>query len=112
MSEIIECAKNKPCFVEQECILEHEGKKFESGGTWLAKRKDNDKLEGTFYAYPKEFSVGSWDGSIKVKATFGHSWRSNFGDVRQSIYFTYKGVNFYGVYYKTNSDIVRVREIK
>ena len=102
--------KTNGCFADVKCTIEIEGKKFTSGGAFIGKDK-NGKYGGLLYAYEKTNQVGNWDGSIKVNAIFGRGWKSNFGDIRQSVWFTYKGTCFYGVYYKSNSDIVRCRQI-
>jgi hypothetical protein len=99
-------------FIENDCSIVLEGKTFSNGGAFIGKRKDNGKLGGILYAYPKEDKVGTWDGKTKFNAFFGNEWTSNMRDKRQSVYFSYDGKKFYGVYYKTNSDIVRVRELK
>jgi len=98
------------CLIDQDCTIEHEGKKFTSGGAFIGKDK-NDKFGGIVYAYESTKQVGNWDGSIKINARFGMTWQNNMGDIRQSVYFTYESVNFYGVYYKSGSDIVRCRQI-
>ena len=110
MSTIV---KDKDCFVETDCIFTFgNGKSFESGGSFLLRNKKTNKLEGLFYAFEEEGKVGTWDGSIKVKSTFTHEWYSNMGDKRQSVYFTWDNVPMYGVYYKTNSQIVRAKQTK
>ena len=100
-------------FIETDCIIEHEGEKFESGGAFIAKRRDNGLLGGILYAYPKTQELGDWHGTFKVKADFGHEWQSNMGDKRQHIRFTLEGKRFSGIWYnKYWSDMVKVREIK
>jgi len=99
-------------FIDQDCKISAQGMSFTSDGAFILRNIKTNKLGGILYAYPKEKKVGNWHGSIKIRAYFGREWYSNIGDKRQSIYFIYEGVSFYGVYYKTNSDIVRVKEIK
>ena len=99
-------------FIDQNCKISLQGKTFTSGGAFIAGNRKTKKLGGILYAYPKEKKVGNWHGSIKVPAYFGREWYSNMRDKRQSVYFTYNGISFYGVYYKSNSDIVSVRQIK
>jgi len=99
-------------FIESDCKINFDGREYESGGSWLLRRVKDNKLVGILYAYDKEDCVSSWSGDLKIPAHFGNEWYSNFGDKRQSVYFTYCGKNFYGVYYKSGSCIVRVREIK
>lgn len=66
---------------------------------------------GLLYAYPKDNMVGGWADKL-VNATFGNEWVSNMGDKRQSVYFSFEGKKYYGIYFKTNSDIVRYRMLK
>ena len=98
-------------FVEEACTITFQGKSFTSGGGWIMRRKDTGKREGMLYAHESEKTVSSWDGSIKYPAHVGHVWRSNMGDTRQSVSFKANGRNFSGVYFKSGSDIVRVREV-
>lgn len=102
--------KSNGCFVDTDCTIQIEGKSFAFGGAFIGKDKKG-KYGGLVYAYPKEKMIGNWDGSIKVIAHYGREYTSNMGDTRQSIYFTYKGTNFYGIYYKSGSDIIRCRQI-
>jgi len=102
--------KTNDCFVDTDCTIEIQGQKFTNAGAFIGKDK-NGKYGGLVYAYEKDGMVGNWDGSIMLKAHFGNEWTSNMGDIRQSVYFTYEGTKFYGVYYKSNSDIVRCRQI-
>ena len=99
------------CLLDQDCTIELAGKKFTSNGAFIGKDKNN-KRGGLLYAYEKTGQVGNWDGSIKVNAHFGHEWQNNMSDIRQSVYFAYEGHNFYGVYYKSGSDIIRCRQIQ
>jgi hypothetical protein len=69
-------------------------------------------LGGILYAFPKTGEVGTWDGRKKVKAKFGKEWMSNMGDLRQAVKFNWKNKNFVGTYFKSGSDVVRVKEIK
>ncbi len=96
--------------LDQDCTIELDGRKFTSGGAFIGQDK-NGRLGGQLYAFESDNQVGNWDGSIKINARFCTKWQSNFGDYRQSVYFEYQGVSFYGIYYKTNSDIVRCRQI-
>lgn len=111
MNTTTKTIKTNGCFADVECTIEFEGKKFTSGGAFIGKDK-NGKYGGLLYADEKTKQVSNWDGSIKINAYFGREWQNNMGDVRQSIWFTYKGIKFYGLYYKTNSDIVRCQQVK
>ena len=109
MSTII---KKDATFIETECRISLSGKEYESGGSYLLKRKDNGRLEGILYAYPKEKNVGSWDGSLKIPAVFGRPFLTNFGVRRQHLWFSYLGHKFIGTNYSLDwQDIVRVKEL-
>ena len=127
MAEII-TDETGAAFVETKCIFEHDNVKFESGGSFLTQRKDTGKREGMLYrlkrypTYKENFGhpftlsrcsgvVGSWDDSLRIRAYFSASWRSNFGDIRQSVYFKYQDKCYHGIWY-TNSDIIRCWEMK
>jgi hypothetical protein len=110
-------------FIEENATIEIDGHSYTSSGAFLAKRTDTGKYCGILYAsgvdhkqWYQHAHVGSWDGSIKIPAYYGNAWKNNFGDARQSVYFTHAidGVKryFYGVYYRSSSDIVRVQEVK
>lgn len=107
-------------FVENNCSIEFEGKKFTSGGAWLAIRKDTGKMAGQVYVTSEETSPGcyryfaqSWDGSIKVNAIVGDIWTSNFGDRRRSVWFRYQGRYFHGVWCSFDwTQLVTVKEVK
>lgn len=65
------------------------------------------------YAFPTRCEVGTWTGQKLGDAKFAHEWQDNCGSIRQSVYI--KGINgkyYYGIYFKSGSDIVRFREIK
>ena len=131
ISDIITCNRSKS-FIETDCKIEFEGKTFESGGSFLVPNRKTGKLEGLLYASIKEpeqkaqlntnlgvwplsnwgtkGTVSSWDGSIKIDALFLNEWQSNMGDIRQVVRFEYEGKKFSGIYYKSGSDIVRVKE--
>ena len=80
-------------------------------GAWILEHRDNGLFAGMLYAYPKESKVGSWDGSLKIPALFLNEWYSNMGDKRQLVHFEYQRRRFSGTYYKSNSDLVRIREL-
>lgn len=98
-------------FIEQDCTFSVEGKTFTSGGSYLVPNK-RGRLVGLFYAYPKEDSIGNWSGDLKIPARYSTEYYSNFGDKRQTLYFEYEGKAFIGIWYKSGSDIVRVREVR
>ena len=119
-SEIIQCSNSLNMIEKSDILLE--GKVFEGMGSYIMPNQKG-MLEGILYQTGEikklsQYSnmnigfVGSWDGTFKVKAYYLNSWISNFGDERQAVYFMIKDKPFYGIYYKTNSDIVRIRELK
>lgn len=120
-SEIIKCSSSLNMIEKADII--HEGKTFEGMGSYLMPNPKTGRLEGILYNgnETKKLNqynnssigyIGSWDGTLKIKAYFTHKWISNFGDTRQAVYFMMDNKPFYGIYYKTNSDIIRVRELK
>jgi hypothetical protein len=104
-------------------VFTHEGKSFSSGGSVLFKDRTG-RYHGLFYAFEKtpdktiagdgfdrsRVSVGTWDGSKKVRAAEGTIWRDNFGSTRQTLYFTWDGIPMTGVWFKSQGDIVRARQ--
>jgi hypothetical protein len=97
-------------FIEKGCKVRFKGKSFESGGSFIGKHKKTGKFGGILYAYPRESKVGDWKGTWKVPAKFGYEWTSNMGDRRQTVEFDVGKRKFTGTYFKSGSDIVRVRE--
>jgi hypothetical protein len=116
--------KSNTAFIETDCKIEHEGKSFESGGSFLAINKKTGKLGGILYAcYSKKDlpfgEVTSWNGSLRIKAKFGYIFNSNFRDCqgfpvkRQYCWFSYQGHNFIGINYNVEwQNCITVREIK
>lgn len=99
-------------FIDQNCTIKVQGREFTSGGAFILRRKDTGKLAGQVYVSDKN-EVSNWDGSIKMKATFGPIWRSNFGDRRRAVYFRYDGHYFYGMWCGMDyNELVSVREVK
>jgi hypothetical protein len=100
-------------FLEEDCAFEHEGRRYVSGGSYIGRHRETGRLGGILYVYRTEgrpSHVGSWAGELKVPARFGREWRSNMGDVRQSVDFRLEGREYCGVWYKSGSDFVRCRE--
>lgn len=111
MSEII-TDDNGTAFIEQKCCIEFNGQKFCSGGSWLCVNAKTGKLEGFLYSTSNEKEVTSWDGSLRIPATYGKEYRNNFGALCQSIWFKYQDHYFYGrLLGKEWSQIVRCKEI-
>jgi len=98
-------------FAETSCTFSHESREVTSGGSWIGRHRKTGKLVGLLYVYPNEGKIGTWQGDKKVPVRFGREWRSNMGDTRQGVWFTWDGVQFSGIYYKSGSDIARVKEV-
>lgn len=100
-------------FVEPECTIEFQGRKFTSGGAWLMQNAKTGKLQGIMYANPQTHTVSTWSGNIKVNALFGRVFQSNWYNVRrQYCWFEYAGHSFIGINYSVdNQDCISVREI-
>lgn len=109
MSKIIKGKRGD--FIETNASIKIKGKKFTFGGSYLLKNKKTKKLEGILYAYPNDKAVGTWDGKTKIPADYGKEYTGNLGDQRQTIHFSKDGKKFTGTYYKSSSDIVRVKQI-
>lgn len=82
---------------------------IECGGAWLVECSDG-RMRGVLYAAPKTSEVQDWHGVLRIPARFGNVWTSNMGDRRQSVYFTYEGRPFRGIW-MMGSDIVRCTEL-
>jgi len=112
MSSSSKITKGKSGQIYEEGTVTFRGKTFTSGGAFMGVNKKTGKMGGLLYAYPRERSVGTWDGTIKIPAKFTRIYRDNFGGLRQTVYFTYQGKRFIGTWFKSQGDIVRVKEIK
>lgn len=105
--------KEQGTFMDTDCTIEFQGKKFTSGGAFIGVNKETGKMGGQVYVNEGKKTVGNWDGSIKVNCYLGKSWYSNMGDRRRSVWFRYSGKFFYGVLYSADwRELVSVREVK
>jgi len=104
--------ENQKTCLEQACTLEHNGKTFESGGAFIG--VDAKGIHGgVVYGNCNMPEVMNWHGDIRVPAKYGRIYRSNMGDKRRHVWFTWKGIKYHGVWCSIDwSQIVRVREIK
>jgi hypothetical protein len=105
-------------FIEQDCKIVHEGKTFESGGSWMMQRADTKQYVGILYLYTTTiapgrvtYHVGTWDGSKKVPCSVFSHWRGNFGDKRLALRFHWDGMAFTGIQAGDNQ-IVRCKQLK
>jgi hypothetical protein len=67
-------------------------------------------MGGVLYAYPKEGKVGNWRGTWKTPAEFGTEYRGSMGDTRQNVKVKIGKKEFYGTYFKSCGDLVRIKE--
>lgn len=99
-------------FMDRNCVLEFQGREFESGGAFIGQNKQG-KLGGVMYVCEKEKAVMNWHGTIKIPARFGRVWKSNMGDRRRAVYFQYAGRRFFGMWSNMDFNMsVRVRQVK
>lgn len=98
-------------YFEKKCTFEWLGKTFEAGGAFIGFNKITQKHSGIVYEYQSEGKVGNWHGDIKVNAIFGRKRIGSFGEIRQSVWFIWRGIKFYGICSNCRSDI-KAREIK
>jgi hypothetical protein len=99
-----------PNFIEKNCKIEHEGKTFESGGSFIADCSDGFR-RGVVYANPDKRVVTTWHGEPIAHAEYGRIYQGNFCKM-QSVKFTYEGTLFIGRYCPDWSQMVRVRSTK
>ena len=104
-------------FVETDCMITHEGKTFESGGSYLVDCTDGYR-RGVVYAKPIGTPnttgcpcVTTWHGEYIASAHFGREYRGNFCRM-QSVSFTLDGVRYTGRYCPDWSQAVKVRSTR
>jgi hypothetical protein len=105
-------------FVETDCAIEHDGKRFEAGGAWICDCTDGFR-RGVVYAKPNDDKaqwacrgvVTTWHGEKIADAWFGSTYRGNYCRMR-SVSFTIDGVVFTGRYCPDTSQAIRVRSTK
>lgn len=105
-------------FVEENCTIEHEGRKFSSGGAWLVECTDG-YWRGVVYVKPCDANdngpcggmVTTWHGKHIAQANFGARYQSTYCRLR-SVSFTYEGLHFTGRYCPDTGEVCRVRARK
>ena len=97
-------------FVEKDCVIEHEGKKFESGGAFICLCTDG-YIRGVVYSTMDQESVTTWHGEKIADAEYGPEYRGNFCKM-QAVTFEHGGVKFHGRYCPDWSQMIRVRSTK
>lgn len=65
---------------------------------------------GISYAYEKDSVVGGFADKL-CNARFLNEWKSNMGDTRQLVKWSFNGHKYSGIYYKSGSDIIRWRKL-
>lgn len=98
-------------FVEENCVFEHEGQRFEAVGAYFLDCSDGF-CRGMVYACPSKGTVTTWRGVELAKATFGPIYRDGFGARMRSVRFVLEGVTYSGRYGCDWTDAVRVRSTK
>ena len=110
-------------FIEQICVIELEGRHFESGGAWLLDCSDGYR-RGVVYVKPntgpiadmRRFAcpgiVTNWHGNKIADARFGSIYRGGFGARMRSVYFTLDGITYTGRYGCDWSQACRVKSTK
>lgn len=99
-------------FIESDCTIELDGKKFTSGGAWLAECSDG-KMRGVVYIRNEHngyCDVGTWHGQKIANAKYT-DYRGNFCKMRR-ISFTRAGKVFVGDYCPDWADACKVRTTK
>jgi hypothetical protein len=93
--------------IEKECVIEHDGKKYESGGAFIV-----DNI-GAVYGDWNFKTVSNWHGTIKIPARYGKEFKSNMGDKRRHVWFKREGKIFHGVWCAIdNNQLIMVKAIK
>jgi len=109
-------------FVEENCTIEHEGKTFEAGGSYLCNCSDG-YVRGTVYAkkgdtmsdHSRAYGWGkvtTWHGEEIAKCYFYPAYRNNMGAWIRPISFTVNGIAFKGRYGEDWKDCVNVKSTK
>jgi hypothetical protein len=120
-------------FIEDDCTIEHEGRTFKSGGSWLCDCSDGYR-RGVVYVKPPKIGydtthlrriiraggehprscygfVTTWHGEQIAGAGFGPIYQGNFCRMR-AVTFTFEGVTFTGRYCPESSQAVRVKSTR
>ena len=113
-------------FVKQNCTLEIDGRKFESGGSWICKCADGryrgvvyvnpangDSNPGAPYSSPLRSSAGivtDWHGHKLADASFGARYQSTYCRMR-AVSFTFEGRRYAGRYCPDTTQACRVRSL-
>ena len=99
-----------PNFIEENCKIEHAGKTFESGGSFVVDCTDGFR-RGIVYAKPDKGIVTTWHGETIARAKYGSIYQGNFCKM-QSVSFTLDGILFTGRYCPDWAQMVRVKSTK
>lgn len=99
-------------FVETDCTVEHEGKRYTSGGACIVDCSDGYR-RGVVYVGRDlgQDIVTDWHGNTIALARLGPVYRGNFCRM-QSVSFTLHGVRYHGRYCPDWAQCVRIRSTK
>lgn len=116
-------------FIEENCTINHGGRTFEAGGSWLldctdghrrgvvyVKHPESDRPGGPWGEYRNRYPAGrgtvtTWHGETIAPAYFGSVYQGNFSRMR-SVSFTVDGVTYAGRYCPDWSEAVKVRSTR
>lgn len=96
-------------FVEQNCIIEHDGQFFEAAGAFLLPCTDG-KIRGVIYVNKGAGEVRTWHGDRIAAASFV-DYQGNFCRMRR-VSFTLDGHKYIGDYCPDWADACKVRTTK
>lgn len=108
---------------ETDCCIVLNGQQFSNNEAFIGLDTKTGKLKGHLYRFTQNPTglyqittdvIGTWDGNITTRVqAHGTTYRSNFGDKRQSLYFFWFGTPMMGTHYGMEwSNTVQCREIK
>jgi hypothetical protein len=96
--------------LEQNCTIEHEGKTYEAGGSYLLPCTDG-KVRGIVYVDTQNRTVTTWHGELIARLDALTYYRGNFCRMAR-ISFTHEGRKFIGDYCPNWADACKVRSTK
>lgn len=105
--------KNTGCFMDTDCTIEIQGKKFTSGGAFIGINKKTGKMGGGVYGNLDKNIVSNWDGTITVKANFGKPYLNKKRVKCVDVWFMYQNRKFKGCLKDIEwNEYINVKEIK
>ena len=94
-------------FIEQDCTVEFQGRKFTSGGSHIVHCTDG-YYRGVVYEDPEKRTVKTWHGQVIGPAHYGVAFRGNFCRMRY-VTFSLDAVKFKGCYCPDTGQAIRVK---